>query len=686
MKTEAPFMGFIVAFIIGLLLPIKIMWLWLWLFVLLLCLSYFVLYSRRLWRLHYNWLFSILTLFFFIALGLIRTQQTTPTDLEDLSQAVYIEGTVCAEFTESESFFRCQLIIEAYRDSLQSYPIASRKSWLYIRKDSSSNISSLPIRYGSQLLLATSAWRIDTPKNPMAFDFAAYSANQGVYYQIFTDLSQTKLLAHKPPHLIMAYALRARHYLANILAFHIESKEAYGIASAILIGIRSHIDETVQTAYAEAGATHILAVSGLHVGIVYWILLTFVGYFARDWWSKLLFLGLVLFVLWAYAFVTGLSPSVLRAATMFSVVAIGKAIARRSNIYNTLAFSAFVLLMYDPKLLYAVGFQLSYAAVLAIVYLQPKFAALWTPRYRIIDYFWQLTCVSFAAQIGTAAIGMYYFGQFPTYFWLSNFFVIPSAFLILVIGFAMFILSSFDIIASWLGTALEHLILTVNALIDSFSLLPFYAWKSLYLTAAEIYIFYALILCFILFYEKRRLRWFVLGFSCILLFSSLQFYRSWKAYGQQGIAVYDIGREANVAISEGNEVYFWLDSSLYHHKKKIDFAADNHCKSKRLLHKNYNYFGKDKPYLHFKIGDKTLLWCRQRIIEQKLDVEADIVVISHQYKYKPLDCSALKAEQIVLDASNAIQWNKQAEEDIMRSNPNIRVHNIHKEGAWTLFW
>jgi competence protein ComEC len=171
--------------------------------------------------------------------------------------------------------------------------------------------------------------------------------------------------------------------------------------------------------------------------------------------------------------VTGLSPSVLRAATMFSNVAIGNSFSKSGNIYNSLGIAAFLLLLFDPYLIYSVGFQLSFAAVFGIVYIQPKLYRMLEFKNQLIDYAWSITCVSIAAQLATLPISLYYFHQFPTYFLLSNILVIPAASVILSAGLAMLIA---DPMIPWLGdllgALLSYFMKGVNLCISSIELLP----------------------------------------------------------------------------------------------------------------------------------------------------------------------------------------------------------------------
>ena len=235
------------------------------------------------------------------------------------------------------------------------------------------------------------------------------------------------------------YSENIRSYLVSELEKHNIKGDALAIICAMTLGTKEHLDDDLRQSYASSGAIHILAVSGLHVGIVYLLLSRLLRSMLRRNRFKLYTLAFILIVLWIYAFLTGLSPSVLRACTMFSFLAIGRISERPTNIYNTLAASAVFLLILEPKLLFSLSFQLSYLAVFGIVYLQPRIFRWIYVQNRILRWFWEITAASLAAQIATFPMSLHYFGQFPNYFILTNWIAIPLATSILVLGLSFFL-------------------------------------------------------------------------------------------------------------------------------------------------------------------------------------------------------------------------------------------------------
>ncbi len=222
----------------------------------------------------------------------------------------------------------------------------------------------------------------------------------------------------------------ATHLLAEISSL----REAQTI-SALVLGKRDELNKEVIANFSAAGAMHVLAVSGLHVGILLMIIRFFFKQILRDALPKWFEITCTLLLIWTFAFITGLSASVVRAACMFSFIICGTFYKKDISIYPILAASALCMLVYNPYLITEVGFQLSYAAVIGIVFFTPKLQVnLPTSKYTIINTISTITCVSIAAQLATAPIALLYFHQFPTYFILSNLVVIPCAFLIVITG------------------------------------------------------------------------------------------------------------------------------------------------------------------------------------------------------------------------------------------------------------
>ncbi|MCE2778665.1 MAG: ComEC/Rec2 family competence protein [Algoriphagus sp.] len=241
----------------------------------------------------------------------------------------------------------------------------------------------------------------------------------------------------------------------------------------------------VKQAYSATGTQHILAVSGLHVGIIYSILLLPLTYFKQEGHAlRKSYLILVMGLIWIYALMTGFSPSVVRAVVMFSLVTLGQMRKRKPSIWNILSFSALLLLVLDPGVRTDLGFQLSYLAVAGIVGLQPLILQVWSPPNRVLDYFWQMAAVTLAAQLITSPLTIHYFHTFPTYFLLANLLIVPLSYLILCVGVPFLLLAWIPFFGRVLGAIVDFLLLLQNEVTYLIQDLPAALWQGIHLSFA----------------------------------------------------------------------------------------------------------------------------------------------------------------------------------------------------------
>ncbi|MGB0177492.1 MAG: ComEC/Rec2 family competence protein, partial [Owenweeksia sp.] len=312
------------------------------------------------------------------------------------------------------------------------------KVLLYIEKDS----LSASLDYGDEIVYTGRLNELDGPQNPHEFDYRNYLNLKAVYAQAYVPASAWQLFKRREGFSLKGWSSEVRKYLLGVIGQWPLSEKEGSVTKALLLGYRYDIDDRLLRAYSSAGATHVLAVSGLHVGIVYMITYYLLFFLGKVKYGPFIRSVILVILLWAYALITGLSPSVVRAATMFSFVAVGTAFKRPTSIYNTLLASAMVLLVIKPTYLFEVGFQLSYMAVLGIVWLQPRFESLLKPQNWVLKQIWTITTVSLAAQIATFPLGLYYFHQFPALFLISNLLVIPLVTVLMYVGLVALVLSA----------------------------------------------------------------------------------------------------------------------------------------------------------------------------------------------------------------------------------------------------
>ena len=312
---------------------------------------------------------------------------------------------------------------------------------------------------------------IPSPSFPDEFDYRGFLAKREIHFRQFIRSGLVKVDSSNTRSLEFAID-RLGYFLSNLIDQKVEFAESKQIANALLLGQKESLDKEIKKAYSETGTMHILAVSGLHVGIIYAILLLPIKRFKSDSKFRKGYLLAVVVLIWLYALMTGFSPSVVRASTMFSLVTAGQMRKKKPSIWNILAFSAMLMIVVEPEVIFDVGFQLSYLAVAGIVGLQPVIVRWWIPGNVVLEYFWQSAAVSLAAQLVTFPLSVFYFHQFPTYFLLANLIVVPLAFLIMAVGVPFLFLGWIPMLGEVMGWLVNWMIYIQNQITFFIQLLP----------------------------------------------------------------------------------------------------------------------------------------------------------------------------------------------------------------------
>jgi len=528
---------------------------------------------------------------------------------------------------------------------------ATGKMLLYIAKN---NVPEINLRYGDRIILNGSPQPINPPANPGEFDFKRFLSFKNITHQLFIKPTDYVRLPAREPKGMIYYANEARKWSLQKLAEFIPGKNEQAVASALVLGVTDAIDDDTISAYAASGALHVLAVSGMHVGIIYAIILFLFKPAEKFRGSKWVVALVSLVLLWSFAFITGLSPSVLRAVAMFSFVALARPFGIRTNIYNTLATSAFVLLLYNPYLIMSVGFQLSYLAVFGIVYLQQPIYHLWEIKNRIGDWIWQMTCISIAAQLATFVLSLLYFHQFPTYFLVSNLFVIPLSTLVLLAGMAMLAISFITPVAIVMGWAVGWLVRILNGIVFATESLPFSLINNIHISIFQCWLLFVILIALILLVQFRKIQWLYLSFLVSVVFLiTTWFHFSQEVNQKQWISYAIKGHQAMEFIDRGHS-YFIADSSLVADHDQIRF----HIQPNRLIH-GIASVHTDIPFQKMVKGVYYLRWDNRwqaRIISRDhllpTNINMEMLIVGHQALSKK-ELNGLLIKQIFFDGSNS---------------------------------
>lgn len=522
------------------------------------------------------------------------------------------------------------------------------------------------LRYGDLILVHTNLSRIAPPHNPDAFDSQLYMRRRGIYYSGFVRDGAWQYVGHKPANRLTATAQMIRNYLKDIYIATGMGGDELDILKAILLGDDDTLDPELKAAYSSAGVSHILCVSGMHVGVLFMIINFLLKPLDLFRSSRILKSALVMVVIWLYAHITGLAPSVTRSATMFTFVAIGQLLRRNTTVFHSLSASMFILLIINPLLLFEVGFQLSYLAVAGIVLFQPKLAAIYRCRTRVGKYFWELLTVSVAAQLGTSPISIFYFAQFPNYFMLSNLSVITLSFVVIITGVAILPISLFPLIAHYLSALLTLEIKLMNKIITFIERMPGSVTENIDYQLPQVLLLYGVILfvCLWLYQKHRKFLW--SASICLTLFCVSFPIKKWKLCQEETFLAYHIPKSSALEFNYHGRTILFADSIRHKEDKMYQYNIRNHA---RRLHSQTTIVNMDtsqfdcpflckrENYIRFEEKNYCILTRKQKIMkgDNALVLRIDCLILRQNPRMDPVELYAIMPfSEVVADGSNTL--------------------------------
>ena len=537
------------------------------------------------------------------------------------------------------------------------------KILLYFSKE---DLMQLP-KYGDKILISGGLQLIKNAGNPGGFNYSRYMAFQQTFYQVFLKQSKFVLLNLHNENALYSFIYNARRKVINILQEFVKgNKKVTGIAEALLIGYKEDLDKDVVQAYSNTGVVHIIAISGMHLGLIYAVLVWIFLRLPLIKKSTAIRVVTILTCLWLFSLITGGSASVLRSAVMFTCILIGKEFFKQSSIYNSLAASAFLLLCYDPFLLWDVGFQLSYCAVVGIVWLQKPIQNLFYSKHKPLQYLWQMCSVTIAAQVLTLPICIYYFHQIPTLFLITNLICVPLSTVILFAEILLIFLSSISVVGALLGKFIYVLTWFMNFIIDKCNNLPLSLIDKIYATpttTAVLYLFVFAAAAGFLQFNKKLIMISLLFFS---FFIGIWSYGKINLIQQKKIIIYNVSRHTAIDFVAADKYFFLGDEEF-----KTDGALQNfNLKPARISLQVNQSRDTLKSIQHSKILwqfyskkimiiDTTLSFAS---IQNKIKVDVLLITKNANVDISNITSSVMP-RCIVFDASNSLwkiaQWKKQ---------------------------
>ncbi|MBK8785751.1 MAG: ComEC/Rec2 family competence protein [Chitinophagaceae bacterium] len=594
---------------------------------------------------------------FFIALGAWITWQKDMRHQNNWYGNYYKEGSylvvrIDEPLVEKNKTYKADGYVETVVQDGKTIP-AEGKLLLYFSKDS----FKTNLAYGDRIIIRKNLQAIKNSGNPGAFNYQRYAAFQGIFHNVFLQEKDWSVLNKNPKNGFWQLIFFSREYVLDVLQKSISTgKDELGIAEALLIGYTNDLDKDLVQAYSNTGVVHIIAISGMHLALIYLLLVWVFAKIPLINKSKLLQLVLILSCLWLFSILTGASPSVLRAAVMFSFIAIGKTWFKQASIYNSLAASAFVLLCYNPYYLWAVGFQLSYLAVLGIVIFQKPIYNCFYIKNKWVDKTWQLITVSTAAQLLTFPVCIYYFHQFPNLFLISNLIAVPLSAIILYTEIALIAFSWIPLVGTWLGKLVTGLVWLMNKIILWINDLSFAVWDKIPATVFSTWLLYAVLLSFSAWLLLKNKKYFWMGLFVILAFELQSAYNNWQSSKQQKLIVYNVPQHQAIDLVSGNSYKFIGDSILQEEGLLQNFHLKPGRTAQQLNNRTDSLAEVFQQGIFYQFSNKRIAIIDRPLtavpLQQKINL--DLLIISKNPKLSVSQLTAVfNCKQFVFDASNA---------------------------------
>jgi competence protein ComEC len=583
-------------------------------------------------------------------------------------------------------------VVIAKMDSLGYWHPAQLNILVYFKNDSLCEL----LACGDLIMVTGALQTIQAPQNPYMFSFKRYLHNRHVFYQVFPEAGHwiSVGMANRDP--IRQYAEICRgKFMETLIRFKIEGQD-FALATALLLGTKDFLENDTRQEFSHAGAMHVLCVSGLHVGIMYVLAEKMLFFLNRGRKSRKVQSVLILVCIWAYAFITGLSPSVMRAALMFSLIASARLFKRSSENYNLLAVAAFIQLWIDPYEITQVGFQLSYLAVLGIFAFYKPINELFNAERKLIAWVWSILAVSVAAQLATFPLASHYFNLFPVYFLLTNLIVVPLAGVIIYLAAGLLLAGAAGLTIEWMAFPLKWSLRLMQSSVEIIQSWPGAVIESIIISPLQVVLIYIAIIALFAFSVLAYRKWAFVFLGSFLLLSVTSILIKFDRLNHKEIIVYQVNGHKAIDLLDHRKAIFVCDSLLTADQGKIDFQVKPNRMHKGI--KNIEVINTlDKasftspgawinfPFIFFRGKSMAFIDNQWKSPSQGKIIQCDLAVISGNPRITPDSLSAkLKVGQIIIDSS--VPFYKAGLFMDFFINEGIPCHSVRHDGAFVLKW
>jgi competence protein ComEC len=575
----------------------------------------------------------------------------------------YVQVCIGEPLVEKNKSYKAEAYLNTLFTASHSLPV-NGKILLYFAKSQ----AAIPLQYGDVILLQQPLQAIKNSGNPGGFNYQRYAAFQGIHHQVYLKPGQWVKLNSNKANAIRQLLFTARQNILQLLRRYITTnKDGLGIAEALFIGYTADLDKDLVQAYSNTGVVHIIAISGMHLGLIYGLL---VGLFGRiPYINKYPKANAILIItaLWLFALLTGASASVVRSAVMFTCIAAGQYFFRESKMYNSLAASAFMMLLYNPFYLWDVGFQLSYLAVLGIVIFQQPIYHLFYVPWRLPDLAWRAAALTTSAQVLTFPVCIYYFHQFPVLFIFTNLVAVPLSTIILYAAIFLTCFGWLPPVASVAGFVIGVLVDVMNGFINWVNGLSFAVWDGLPANIATTWLLYGFVILLAAWLMHARPLLLRLALLLLVAFTGLHAWLGWQVHRQQKMLVYHVPKYKAIDFIQGQQYVFAGDTALLQDGLLQNFHLKPARIAQRLTHRSQHLplLFQQPPF--YQMGS-TLLYCvdgKATVPLTAMPQKIDYIIVSNNPPRLQLAewANRYPNSQIVFDGSNALwkiaQWKQQ---------------------------
>ncbi len=639
-------------------------------FVVIVALTIIYLYFKLEKKYAKRWIAGILINFSLVFAGLCCNTRNHDVHIQYDIAATY-KGVVLNVIKEDIKKQNIELLVTRSDEDSWVY----FKSLLYLKKDSVHE-SLLP---GDKLLFKSKLTKVESESNPYAFDYSKYLNGKNIYGCFY--LSSYQCIKLESGFSVSRYFYLFRNCFENKLLGLGFDDDVSSILIALILGDKTLIDNDVKGDFSGAGLMHLISVSGMHVGIIYLLIIFMLGGFKSKVNPKIQ-LVIVLSCLWFYAGLTGMSPSVFRATIMFSIFIITKS-QRRVNysIYHSLAIAAFVILLLNPEAIINVGLWLSFMAVISIVYFYPRINSIVYLTKPWNKFIWSLFSLSLAAQIGTAPLVIYAFGYFPLWFFISNIIIVPFIPFVFLGGIFLMFIPEHSLLTKLLLGALNDLVLFVIEVAGWINNFYLSKYAGLQLNLFEVFILYVIIVFIILYNNTKSFLNLTGVLVSTILFLSLNTIFSYVQLSEERIVVHEIKDKSAISMIGLNNSCFYSDSRIsdLELERKVMPLWRRYLLTTLGPHRviddtiipfyNSNYHG---IVLNVDVDLDTL---------KKLQLSLDVIVITHKVSQNIISVvlSEFTTVEVVFDSSFS-QYECHQIADY-QCNDSLEIHFVALNGA-----